>query len=213
MKRFILFVLLVIAPFCFGQKVVVTNPAQNFLCTKISNPVDIHVEGMKCSDLTIQIDNGVIVSNGLEEDSYKGCNCTIRPEKAGNITIRILKKGKLIAQQVMRVVEFELEAKVDMPYDIDPKNKLVERAFGIRIDGKYNHLDFDSTNTLEYEFIIIRKDKVIYRNTFRDYSFNEDLKYELTKIIKGDLVLFTNMNVTLPSGEKYHLNDVVLKKE
>lgn len=210
--RYFLWMVLFVTPFCFGQKVVVTNPAQNFLCTKIANPVDIYVEGMKCADLTIQIDNGVIESNGWEDDSYNGCKCTIRPEKAGNITIRILKKGKLIAQQVMRVIEFELEAKVDTPYDIDTKTKLVEKAFGIRIDGKYNHLDISGTNPIEYEFIIIRKDKVIYRNTFRDYSFNEDLKYELAKIIKGDLVLFTNMNVTLPSGEKYHLNDVVLKR-
>lgn len=57
--RYILFFTILFSSFCFGQKVVVSNAAHNFLYLK-SNPVDISVEGLKCSQFTVKVDNGEI---------------------------------------------------------------------------------------------------------------------------------------------------------
>lgn len=57
--RYILFITVLLSSFCFGQEVVVSNKIHNLLYLK-SNPVEICVEGLKCSQFTVKVDNGEI---------------------------------------------------------------------------------------------------------------------------------------------------------
>lgn len=202
MKR-IFIITLLFSSFCFGQKVVVSNAAHNLLYLK-SNPVDICVEGLKCSQFTVKVDNGEI--------KKENCNFIITPERTGIIKISIFKKDKLIEEKIMIVIESELIAEISMPKDHTGK-LLIEGAKHINVDTKQGHIGFDYTLPIEYDVIIIRGDEVIFRNSFNDYVFNDELKNELKKVVENDLIIFTNMNIKFESGENYYINDIIIKKD
>src|SRR5690554_6955792 len=207
----ILFILLLFSSFCFGQKVVVSNAAHNFLYLK-SNPVDISVEGLKCSQFTVKVDNGEI----------KGGNCKfiIRPERIGIITISIFKKNRLIEKRIMNVVESELIAEISMARDIVTGRLVIEGAKGIRVDTKQGHVAFNYVLPIEYDVIIIRGENVIFRKSYNGYIFSDELKNELQKTIEEDLIIFTNMKIKFdesyyefPEKSYYLLNDIIIKRE
>lgn len=208
--RYILFFTILFSSFCFGQKVVISNAVNNLLYLK-SNPVDISVEGLKCSQFTVKVDNGEL----------KGENCKfiIRPERTGIITISIFKKNKLIEKRIMNVVESELIAEISMAKDHTGK-LLIEGAKGINVDTKQGHIAFNYVLPIEYDVIIIRGDEVIFRNSYNGYIFSDELKNELQKTIEEDLIIFTNMKIKFdesyyefPEKSYYLLNDIIIKKE
>ena len=189
----------------------VSNAAHNLLYLK-SNPVDISVEGLKCSQFTVKVDNGEI----------KGENCKfiIRPERTGIITISIFKKNKLIEKRIMNVVESELIAEISMARDIVTGRLVIEGAKGIRVDTKQGHVAFNYLLPIEYDVIIIRGDDVIFRKSYNGYIFSDELKNELQKTIEEDLIIFTNMKIKFdesyyefPEKSYYLLNDIIIKKE
>lgn len=209
--RYILFITVLLSSFCFGQKVVISNTANNLLYLK-SNPVDISVEGLKCSQFTVEVDNGEI----------KGENCKfiIRPERTGIITISIFKKNKLIEKRIMNVVESELIAEISMARDIVTGRLVIEGAKRINVDTKQGHVAFNYVLPIEYDVIIIRGDEVTFRNSYNGYRFNDELKNELQKTIENDLIIFTNMKIEFdenypefPDKSYYRLNDIIIKKE
>lgn len=209
--RYILFITVLLSSFCFGQKVVVSNAAHNLLYLK-SNPVDISVEGLKCSQFTVKVDNGEI----------KGENCKfiIRPERTGIITISIFKKNKLIEKRIMNVVKSELIAEISMARDIVTGRLVIEGAKGINVDTKQGHIAFNYVLPIEYDVIMIRGEDVIFRKSYNGYVFNDELKNELQKTIENDLIIFTNMKIEFDKDYSefrdksyYLLNDIIIKRE
>ncbi len=97
-----------------------------------SNPVDISVEGLKCSQFIVKVDNGEIKKDN--------CNYIITPERVGIIKISIFKKNKLIEERIMNVVESELIAEVSMARDIVTSRLVIEGAKRINIDTKQGHI-------------------------------------------------------------------------
>lgn len=206
-----IFIMFLFSSFCFGQKVVVSNSAHNLLYLK-SNPVDICVEGLKCSQFTVKVDNGEI--------KKENCNFIITPERTGTIKISVFKKDKLIAEKFMNVVELELTAQLNIPRDITTDKQLIDRANSIDIDAKQVHIGFNYALPIEYDVIIIRGDEVTFRNSYNDYVFNDELKNELNKAVENDLIIFTNMIIKFDDNYYYfndkdycRLNDIILKKD
>src|SRR5690554_325069 len=208
--RYVFFIIVLFSSFCFGQKVVVSNKIHNLLYLK-SNPVDISVEGLKCSQFTVKVDNGEIKN--------ENCNYIIRPERVGIIKISIFKKDKLIEERIMNVVEIELIAEISMPKN-DKGKLLIDGAKGIRVDTKQGHVAFNYVLPIEYDVIMIRGEDVIFRKSYNGYVFNDELKNELQKTIENDLIIFTNMKIEFDKDYSefrdksyYRLNDIIIKRE
>lgn len=202
MRKLFLFMLL-FSQYFFAQKVIVANSINNNLYLEVSNPVEVSVEGLKCKDIKIEIDNGFV--------SGKGCSYAIKPSSVGNLKIKIFnRKNKLIAEQLMNVVNLKPIAKLKAPQN-NQGDFIIERAFGITAKIEQVDLVIDDSK-IEYDLIIIRNDKVIFKNHFFGNTFNDEVKAKLKDIYKGDLVLITSVGVTI-NNEFYKLNDIIVENK
>jgi len=200
MKKLILLILF-FSQFSFSQKVIVSNPINNNLYLEVFNPLEIYVEGFKCTDIKIEIDNGFI--NG------RGCSYNIKPSVIGNLKIKIFnKKHKLIAEQSLNVINLKPIAKLKAP-QTKSGELILERASGISAEIEGVDIVIDDSK-IEYDLFIIRNDKVIYKKHFIGKIFNEELKSKLQDIFEDDLVLVTNVGITI-NAQFYKLNDIVIK--
>lgn len=198
MKKLLLLIYVFCCQTIFSQKVVVrTFFDYGVLYHGVANPVDIIVEGEKCKDLKIIVDEELI--NGNE------CNYTILPKKIGEIEIAIYKKSKLVGKQKLQVIDIIPVATLIAPEN-ENGEKIIQNAHGLTF--LFEGLTCSDINIpkLEYKVTIIRKDKVVFSNIFHKAVFTEKLRKELKTLQKEDLILFTDIKVTL-------INDLQLTSE
>src|SRR5690606_28732119 len=101
--RLLFFAILFFPVTFFAQKVVISNPVSNVLYLEVPNPVDVVVEGLKCSDLILKIDNGNI--------SGENCKYVINPDRTGKLKVSVFdKKDVLIDESIIPVVNLTVKA-------------------------------------------------------------------------------------------------------
>ncbi|NHN27160.1 hypothetical protein FIA58_015870 [Flavobacterium jejuense] len=198
MKKLLLLIFVFCFQTIFSQKVVVrTFFDYGVLYYGVQNPVDIIVEGEKCKDLKIIVDDKIISGNN--------CNYTILPKKIGEIEIAIYKKSKLVGKQKLQVIDIIPVATLTAPEN-ENGEKIIQNAHNLTFLFKGLTCSDINIPKLEYKVTIIRKDKVVFSNVFHKRVFTEELRKELQTLQKEDLILFTDIKVTL-------INDLQLTSE
>lgn len=199
--RLLFFAILFFPVTFFAQKIVVSNPVSNVLYLEVPNPIDVVVEGLKCSNLKIKVDNG----------SIRGENCkyVINPERTGTLKISVYNKDKLIGENIIPVVNLTLKAILKGSHNADGK-LIIERLRSLSVEVEQVNLDIDNYE-MEYDVMIIKGYDVIYKSSFSGKHFNNELKNEFSKIVENDIILFTNIRLKI-NDDLYELNDIVVKK-
>lgn len=150
----------------------------------VRNPVEIIINGLKTKYIDIEIDNGKIFK--IETFKY-----SVEPENIGLLTFKIYYKKKYICSRTFRVIEPVAVVSIIAPID-EESNLILSRSIGL--DIHFNHLLNELDNPkLEYDIMIIRGEKVIFNYSSKERLFNEDIKNELKKIEKDDLIIFKNI--------------------
>lgn len=199
--RFLFFVILFFPATFYAQKVVVSNPVSNVLYLEVSNPIDVVVEGLKCSNLKLKTDNGSI--------SGENCKYVFNPERTGPLKISVYNKGKLIDESIVPVVNLTIKAVLNGPVD-DSGKRIIEKLRGISAEVEQVHLEIEHYE-LEYDVMIVRGLEVVYTSSFSDKNFNHELKDELRRTTENDIIIFSNIKLKLKDNI-YSLNDIVVKK-
>lgn len=199
--RILFFIILFFPVTLFAQKIVVSNPVSNTLYLEVSNPIDVVVEGLKCNNLKLKVDNGNI--------SGENCKYVINPERTGLLKVSIYAKDKIIGENIIPVVNLTRKAILKGPIGDDGK-LIIERLTDLSAEIEQVNLDIDNYE-MEYDVMIIRGYNVIYKNSFSEKHFNNKLKNELSKIVETDIILFTNIKLKI-NDDLYELNDIVVKK-
>jgi hypothetical protein len=197
------FYIFLIFPFlATSQAIVVSTPLNNQLYAGIANAVDISLENTKCKDFFIEVE-GEVIEN-------KNCNFTIIPKSKGLLEIKIFtSKKKGVSKIYLNVKDVDLNAKIMAPIDKDG-SLLLSRATGISVESEIVDLNFDNSK-VEYELIIIRKDKILINEYFKGKRFNEKAKYYFENLEDEDIIVFRNITIYI-NNIQYFVEPIITEK-
>jgi len=194
--RFSLFIITIIfSNSISAQKIILSNPANNYLLYDLENPIEYLTADLDCNKVSFKIINA-------EFSKYEDCKLLVRPTNKESVTIKAYIDGKLIDSKVFSVQILKPNITLHSPY----------------IEGKFNYnladklvVDFDEyridlpIKIEQYEMIIIDKDKIVHRKVYYSSIFDEHQKEYLSKLIKGDLIIFKDIvfkNIYSPKYNK-----------
>lgn len=194
--RFSLFIIITL--FCnsiLAQKIIFSNPANNYLLYELENPIDYLVEDLNCNNINLKITNA-------EFTQYEGCKLLVKPTSTEPVVIEAYINSKLIDRTVFNVKMIKPNVVLHSPF----------------IEGKYNYnladkliADFNEyridfpIKIEQYEMIIVQNDKVLLQQLYNSPIFDKLQKEHLSKLKKGDLIIFKN--ITLKDVDNLKYND------
>lgn len=171
---------------CEAQKAVVANLKMNVVEVGVVNPLEILLEGYKCTEFD------VTTSNGLISKSDSNCTYNYTPERQGLSKIIIsTKEGKVISTIFFRAKFIQ-----------EPVISLCGRGSGMlyiddllrctQLDAIVKGFDWDSGFRIQkYCVSIIRNcDSVFTKKDILGSSFSENLKQEFKNIGHGSKLIF-----------------------
>ena len=197
------FYIFLIFPFlATSQAIVVSTPLNNQLYAGIANAVDISVENTKCKDFFIQVE-GEVIEN-------KNCFFTIIPKSKGLLEIKIItSKKKKVSKIYLNVKDIDLNARIMAPVDKEG-SLLLSKATGISVESEKVDLNFDNSK-VEYELIIIRKDKILINEFFKGKRFNEKAKYYFENLEDEDIIIFRNITIYI-NNKQYFVEPIITER-
>lgn len=226
MKYFIAIILLLpLKAQC--QHAVIAATKMNILYIGIENPISIAVENTKCSELTLNVDNG---SAKMESN----CTYKVMVTKPGNSFLYII-KGKDTISKTLFKVKFIPDPVADrVPYNrsrimldsIRNQKGLTKIIEQINVDN-----DFFQFSVVSFELIVVRyknvfkKDDLYCGNCFKKLgeepievvftgknkggTFNSSLNdFIQSQLKQGDLIFFENIKVLGPDSRVRGLNPI-----
>jgi hypothetical protein len=185
-----------------SNKAVVSATKMNILYKGIDNPISIAVTNHPCSDIFVNVSNGIITG--------KGCDFSINPNKIGQlyITVMIIKGKDTIT---MEKKEFRV---LSIPSPI----ATICSRFGKEIEKKYL-LNCKGLNLIYENFDFICTDKIIqfnfnlyHNNCLKDKLksnssiFSNEILNVLKNVEEGDIVEFENIKIIKPSEKESIIN-------
>lgn len=193
--RYNLFIIITL--FCnniFAQKVIFNNPVNNYLLYELENPIDYLVEDYNCNNINFKITNA-------EFTKCEGCKLLVRPTSKEPVIIEAYIDNKLLDSTVFNVKMIKPNIVLHSPF----------------IEGKYNYnladkliVDFNEyridlpIKIEQYEMIIVQNDKILLRQLYNSPVFDKLQKENLSKLKKGDLIIFKNMILKNIDNSKYN---------
>lgn len=189
----------------FAQKVVVSTVNSTIAYAGLSAPLNIVVEGYKCSDIYVSTDNGKI--------DGKGCDYNLYPTKIGQakITVKVKKDGRLkrIGETIFRVKEIpEPHFKIGSGKIAMPIVELASQQYARLEDSDGACWDICNYKIDSFKISIV-SNKILSREVV-----NIGNKLDST-IFKGlqpeDLILIRDISVTAGNGIQKILADLILR--
>ena len=191
---------------CLAQEASLSIWAENIIYQELPTSVKIVVEGRKCGDFKVKVDNGTITGNGCDykitSKNIGRCNVTIYYEN-NNDTI-------VLESIALRV------KKVPIPYAVIDNKQKGQIEYEEIIKQKYIMCKLENFNydyrylIKEFNFIIERDGKQIFQEKVNGYKFTDTILSELTKLNKEDKILVKNIIATGLNIETSGITDIEL---
>lgn len=187
---------------CEAQKAVVANDKMNIVYLGVSNLLNVSVEGLTCSDFSIQTDNGII------EKGSSNCSFIYNPASLGKSSIRIVNaNGK-----ILDVVDFRVKpipypvAEVGVKEGGKVSKEFFLNKFGVNLSLKgfewnvrFKNLGFTVT---------IESGKETKKIQNVGALFSKEVKVYLAQLKVGDKVYFTNILSEAPTKDTVNINPI-----
>lgn len=227
--RYLLIFILFLPFSCLGQHSVISATKMNMLYIGIENPISFAVENMKCSELTIAVENGTAKRTGE-------CEYNVVVRKPGNTLLFIIKGNDTISKTLYRANHIPnpiiREGAGESYWSLDSvKSKN-------RLSVVLEHFDFDTP----WHSILTFKTSVIGKRTLTDESkiycsecakqikheyysavfseinngpnFSDSLKeFIRNKLQHGDIIFFEDIEVLGPDKQIRTLGSIRFRVE
>ncbi len=213
MRLFFLFnYLLIIAlpQFGFAQKVCVDNNKAQDLYLGFDNPINILIDSVDCKKYIVEIDNGKIIK--VSEDTTNLCfNYIIRPEKVGNLQLKISIKTKdsikTLYNRNFRVKRHEIKAMVSTFYESTINAEKFKASQGLI--AIMQNCDCDIKIKVEkFSIIVLRGNYLVMRYENKGARFLPIVEQKLQSIKPNDLVIFSDIYVRMPDNRKFRIEPI-----
>ncbi|MDI9319707.1 MAG: GldM family protein [Phycisphaerales bacterium] len=167
------------------------------------NPLDIVVEGLKCSAITVTTNNGII------KKGENNCNYIHIPERQGSSEIIISTKKDRVISTIHFIASFikgipvaSLFGKERGEVYIDSNGTLYiyDSLSCSQIDANINGPDWDAGFIIQKFCVAIirRGDTAFFRNNIGGNIFSEEIKQEFKKTNQDDKLIFYGMTAQGP---------------
>lgn len=202
MKRSLLILLTLFCSVLFGQKVLIKTLEYGVLYYGVANPIDIVVENTKCNNFKVLVNDEVL------EGNY--CSYTVIPKEIENVTIKVFtKQGKLLEKQQFQVKP--VEPILVLNYPENKGDTIIQKTRGIDFLFKGLVCSDIPIQKLTYKITIIRNDTVVFISIQDKRFFTEEVIQALNEVITDDLVLFTDVKLTLADNLELESESLVYK--
>ena len=205
MKKFLTFIFiffLFTTTYC--QNSLIAADKGNVLYIGVDNPVTIFAEGYRYDEITVKVDKGEISGN-YGKYIYRGI-------QKGTVvfTIVSLKDSREISRTTFRVKSIP-DAVVSIA---GAKNETISTKAlrSLMVVGTHlKDFDFDAHYMVDsFTISIVHLDKCTTKQfSIKGYELNQEIKEELTKLHKNDLVLFKDIYAIAPDATIRNLEPAV----
>lgn len=206
MKNFVLILLTLIVNiyYCNAQEASLSISGENIIYQELPSNVKIVVEGRKCGDFKVSINNGTIIGTG--------CNYKITAKNIGvcDVTIYYVNNYDTILLETKR-----LRVKNVPPPIADIANKqkgfikletLVNQKYIMcKIDTFYNFNYDYKYLAKEFNFIIERDGNQIFQEKVKGYKFTNSILEAFKTLKKGDKIFVKDI---IASGFNIEISDI-----
>lgn len=175
----------------------------NVLYTNIDNPVKVAVSGLKSSEFTVSIDNGIVYG---EDGIYK-----IRPKEVGTAILSIMSKGKILRSTTFRVKQNSGIA-LSLHYNNNQSNTLgcgFVSKHGLLYANEINIVSENSEFELKIDVIgftiCTSINDSIYRSMSNSNIITKEQKELIEKVKIGNFIYFDDIEAKGIDGSERNL--------
>lgn len=189
--KFFLFLLLFTNGSLFGQKYVISFPADNSVYKNGDNFFSVAVAGVACERITIKTENGTLLK-------VSPCEYIYHPLKEGNTSIDVyISVGKKLKKIGSRLINIKDRPTPEAFVGGFKGGKIKKGALKAQqgIGGSWfiagNH--WENCDVVSFNVIVLRNNKIFFEHFNRGYTFNNEVKNIFKDLLKDDKVLFVNI--------------------
>jgi hypothetical protein len=194
-----------------AQKAIVTADRMNVLYIGIENPVTVMADGVKCSQLLLEIDSNIAIIQ--KQSNLEVCKFIINPRRVGKATLKIYRKVGKNKISLIDEVDFRVRHLPEAVASIGGKLKGGYIAKGtlkaqMGIIANYENFDFDAKIKVLSYSLYHCKDGTI--NIIHNLGplFSQEIYNAIENTKPGEILAFDDIIASYPNGNLRRLNPI-----